>query len=66
MTLEVKNLPAMQETQEMQVSIPGLEISPGVVQDNPLQYSSLENPTDRGGWWAIVQRITELDMSEVP
>ena len=26
---------------------------------------ALENPTDRGGWWAIVHRFTELDMTEV-
>ena len=26
---------------------------------NPLQYSCLENPMDRGGWWAIVQRVTK-------
>ena len=58
-TLEVKNLPAMQETQEMQVSIPGLEISPGVVQDNPLQYSSLENPTDREAWRATAHRVAK-------
>ena len=25
---------------------------------NPLQYSCLENPVDRGAWWAIVQRVT--------
>ena len=55
----VKNLPAMQETQEMQVSIPGLEISPGVVQDNPLQYSSLENPTDREAWRATAHRVAK-------
>ena len=47
-------------------SIPGSGRSLGGYHGNPLQYSSLENPTDRGGWWAIVQRITELDMSEVP
>ena len=32
-------------------SIPGLGRSPG----NPLQYSRLENPMDRGAWWATVQ-----------
>ena len=26
---------------------------------NPLQYSCLENPTDRGAWWATVHRVTE-------
>ena len=33
-------------------------------QDNPLQYSCLENPTDRGAWWATVHRVTESDMAE--
>ena len=31
-------------------SIPGSERSPGVGNDNPLQYSCLENPMDRGAW----------------
>ena len=31
-------------------SIPGLERSPGEGNDNPLQYSCLENPMDRGAW----------------
>ena len=32
-------------------SIPGLGRSPGEGNDNPLQYSGLENPMDRGAWW---------------
>ena len=32
-------------------SIPGLGRSPGEGNGNPLQYSCLENPTDRGAWW---------------
>ena len=32
-------------------SIPGLGRSPGEGRDNPLQYSCLENPMDRGAWW---------------
>ena len=32
-------------------SIPRLGRSPGVVNDNPLQYSCLENSMDRGAWW---------------
>ena len=31
---------------------------------NPLQYFCLENPTDRGAWWATAHSITELDMTE--
>ena len=39
--------------------IPGLGRSSGGGNDNPLQYSCLENPIDRGAWWAIVQRVTK-------
>ena len=35
-------------------SIPGLGRSPGEGHGNPLQYSCLENPMDRGAWWAAV------------
>ena len=35
-------------------SIPGLGRYPGGGQDNPLQYAYLENPIDRGAWWATV------------
>ena len=34
-------------------SIPGLGRSPGEGNDNPLQYSCLENSMDGGAWWAI-------------
>ena len=37
-------------------SIPGSGRSPGGGHGNPLQYSWLENPMDRGAWWAIVHR----------
>ena len=30
----------------------------------PLQYSSLENPVDRGAWWAAVHGVAEWDMTE--
>ena len=40
-------------------SIPGLGRSPGGGRDNPLQYSCLENPTDRETWWAIVHRVAK-------
>ena len=42
-------------------SIPGLGRSPGEGNSNPLQYSGLENPTDRGAWWATVHGVSELD-----
>ena len=32
---------------------------------NPHQYSYLENPMDRGAWWATVRRVTESDMNEL-
>ena len=48
----VKNLPSMQETQEG--SIPGSRRSSGVGHGNPLQYSCLENPMDRGAWQTTV------------
>ena len=35
-------------------SIPGLGRSPGEGHGSPLQYSCLENPMDRGAWWATV------------
>jgi len=35
-------------------SIPGSERSPGEGNSNPLQYSCLGNPIDRGAWWAPV------------
>ena len=37
----------------------GLGRSPGGGNGNPLQYSGLENPTDRGAWWAIVHRVAK-------
>ena len=38
-------------------SILGLGRSPGGGHGNPFQYSCLENPMDRGAWWATVHRI---------
>ena len=38
--------------------IPGSGRSPGEGNGNPLQYSCLENPMERGAWWATVHRIT--------
>ena len=40
-------------------SIPGLGRSPGGGHDNPLQYSCLENPMDRGAWKVTVQRLAK-------
>ena len=41
--------------------IPGSGRSPGGGNGNPLQYSCLENPMDRGTWQATVHGATELD-----
>ena len=39
--------------------IPGLGRSPGEGNGNPLQYSCLENPMDRGAWWATVHGVAK-------
>ena len=44
--------------------IPGLGRPPGGGNGNQLQYSCLENPMDRGAWWAVVHRVAESDMTE--
>ena len=55
----VKNLPANAEDVD---SIPGSGRSPGEVNGNPLKYSCLGNPMDRGAWWATVHGVAkELD-----
>ena len=40
--------------------IAGLGRSPGEGNGNPLQYSCLENPMDRGAWWAIVHGVARV------
>ena len=40
-------------------SIPGLGRYPGKGKGNPLQYSCLEDPMERGAWWATVHRIAK-------
>ena len=40
-------------------SIPGLGRSPGEGEGNPLQYSCLKNPMDRGAWQAIVHGLAK-------
>ena len=59
MVVEVKNLPASAGDITDTVSIPGSGGSPGVGHGNPFQYSFLENPMNRGAWWAIVHRVTK-------
>ena len=52
----VKNLLANAGDIRDMGSIPGLGRSPGEGHGNPLQYSCLENPMDRGAWWITVHR----------
>ena len=40
-------------------SIPGWRRSPGEGNGNPLQYSCLENPVDRGAWWLTVHGVAK-------
>ena len=42
--------------------IPGLGRSPGEGHGNPLQYSCLRNPLERGAWWVTVHRVTKSQM----
>ena len=48
-------------------SIPGSGRSPGEGNGNPLQYSGLENPMDRGAWWATVHGVakSQTELSNV-
>ena len=55
----VKNLPANTGDIKDTGSILGLGRSPGGGHGNPLQYSCLENPMDRGAWQAIVHRVAK-------
>jgi len=54
--LMVKNLPAHARDIKDASSVPGLGRSPGGGHGNPLQYSCLENPMDKGAWQAS-QRV---------
>ena len=36
----------------------------GAGHGNPLQYSCLENPMDRGTWWATAHRVAKLDTTK--
>ena len=54
----VKNPPANEGDVRDTGSIPALGRSPGEGHGNPLKYSCLENPFDRGAWWASVHGLT--------
>ena len=57
--VEVKNLSASARNVRDTDSISGLGRSPGGGRGNPLQYSCLENPTDRGTQQAMVHRVSK-------
>ena len=62
----VNNMPAMQEIQVQSLA----QEDPLEKSGNPLQYSCLENPMDRGVWWVTVQGLTKswtclLSLAEV-
>ena len=65
MALVVNNLPTSSGNVKDAGLTPGLRRSHGEQNGNPLQYSCLENPMDRGDWWAIVYRVAKSDMTEV-
>ena len=56
LTQTVKNFRAMRE---IWVPFLGWEDPPGEGHGNPLQCSCLENPMDRGAWWAMVHEVAE-------
>ena len=57
--LQIKNLPANAGDIRDMGSIYGLGRSPGEGNGNPLQYSCLGNPMDRGTWQATVRGVTK-------
>ena len=59
MDLVVKNSPAIAVVIRGAGLISGLGRSPGGGHGNPLQYSCLENPMDRGAWRATVHRVAK-------
>ena len=49
----------VKNTAEMQEIFPGSGRPPGEGHGYPLQYFCLENPMDRGAWWATVQGVAK-------
>ena len=59
MALVVKNSPASAGDIRDTSSIPGLGRSPGGGNGDPIQYSCLENPMDRGAWQVTVHKVAK-------
>jgi len=57
----VKNLLANAGDKRDVSSIPGSGRSPEDRHSNPLQYSCLENPMNRGAWWATVHGVAKIE-----
>ena len=55
----VKNPPVNAGDIRDKGSVPGLGRSPGRGHGNPLHYSCLENPMDRGAWWATANSVSK-------
>ena len=68
MALVVKNPPTSAGHVRHVNLVSGSGRAPGGGHGNPLQYSCLENPMDRGAWWAPVHRVTKrnfvMDMTD--
>ena len=64
MVVGVKNRPANAGDIRDSGLVPRLGRSPGGGHGNPLQYSCLENPMDRGAWQAAVHSVTESNVTE--
>ena len=59
MVLAIKNPPANARDARDAGSIPGSGRTPGGEHGNPLQYSCLENPVDRGALWSAAHRVAQ-------
>ena len=63
--IELLGFPGGSDGKESAHNVGGLSLTPGLGRSpeegngNPFQYSCLENPMDRGAWWATVQRIAK-------
>ena len=55
----VKNRPANAGDRGDEDSVPGSGRPPGEGHGNPFQYPCLENPMDRGAWWAAAHRVAK-------